>query len=262
MTLKLKKLKLVPIFPSVLTLANLLCGFGALYYIMRAEFLSACWLVFIAMVFDMLDGKIARYAKSSSSFGIQLDSLADVISFGLVPAFLLLKLAIIITPDIHPRFVWVVSAFYLVCATLRLAQFNIRATTREEDHQYFYGLPTPGAAGVIISLTILYLHYKNFDIIILALPFVSIIISMLMVSKFRYVHFMNRFSKDKPFIRLVEVILAGLFIIYFQEIAISVVFLIFALSGPFNQLRIKIFSSRKIAATIEDHSGSRNSNNV
>ena len=160
---KLKKLRGVEVLPSLLTLGNLLSGFGALYYIMKVDYGTAAWLIFLAMAFDMLDGKIARYTKSSSNFGIQLDSLADIISFGLTPAFLILKL-ITTSSNIPIRCIWIVSAIYLVCATLRLARFNTETSTNDEDHQYFFGLPTPGAAGVLASLVILHKEYKTWHL--------------------------------------------------------------------------------------------------
>jgi CDP-diacylglycerol--serine O-phosphatidyltransferase len=232
MKVKLKKLKVVPILPSLLTLGNLLSGFGALYYLMKFDYTMAAWMIFIAMAFDMLDGKVARFTNSSSQFGVHLDSLADVISFGLTPAFLTLKLVITSTTVHFPiRLIWAIAAFYLVCATLRLARFNTETTTKEEDHQFFFGLPTPGAAAVIASLVILYGHLQDNGIIsalpfiISALPFILVLISALMVSRLRYTHFLNKFMEARPLTRLVEIILIGFFMLQWFDITLSVIFL-------------------------------------
>jgi CDP-diacylglycerol--serine O-phosphatidyltransferase len=248
MKVKLKKLKVVPILPSLLTIGNLLAGFGALYYLMKLDYSTAAWMIFVAMAFDMLDGKMARITNSTSQFGVHLDSLADVISFGLVPAFLALKLVINSTAIHFPiRPVWAMAAFYLVCATLRLARFNTETTTKEEDHQFFFGLPTPGAAAVVASLVILYEHLQN-KIIISALPFILVLIAALMVSRFRYAHFMNRFLKARPLTKLVEIIVVSFFLLQWFEITLSVIFLLYALSGAASHFRQKIFARRTAAA--------------
>jgi CDP-diacylglycerol---serine O-phosphatidyltransferase len=254
MQTKLKKLKGVEILPSLLTLGNLLSGFGALYCIIKFEpdYEIAAWLIFLSMAFDMLDGKIARYTKSESNFGVQLDSLADLVSFGLTPSLLMLRLVSVYYKGIPIRFIWVVAAFYLVCAALRLARFNVETTIKEDDHQYFWGLPTPGAAGVLISLVILHNEYlAQTQIIILTLPFVTILLSFLMISRFRYVHFLNRFLRVRPFIKLVEIIVIMFLIIQYKEITISLIFLTYALIGPINHFRQKIFVRQKNASLVE-----------
>lgn len=257
MKVKFKKLKVVPILPSLLTVGNLLSGFGALYYLMKLDYTAASWMIFVAMAFDMLDGKMARFTNSTSQFGVHLDSLADVISFGLVPAFLAMKLVINSTVIHFPiRPIWAMAAFYLVCATLRLARFNTETTTKEEDHQFFSGLPTPGAAAVVASLVILHEHLQS-KIIISALPFILVLISALMISRFRYSHFMNRFLKARPLIKLVEIIVVGFFLLQWFEITLSVIFLLYALSGVTNHFRQKIFTRRTVTADFTELHGKK-----
>ena len=245
MKVKLKKLKVVPILPSLLTLGNLLSGFASLYYLMKLDYSTAAWMIFVAMAFDMLDGKMARFTNSTSQFGVHLDSLSDVISFGLVPAFLSLKLVITSTiiTYLPIRIIWAIAAFYLVCATLRLARFNTETTTKEEDHQFFFGLPTPGAAAVVASLVILYQHIQN-NIIISILPYIVLLLSVLMISRLRYTHFLNRFLKARPLTKLVEIILVVFFIIMGYEITLSVIFLLYALSRVASHFKQKIFAPR------------------
>ncbi|HLD35127.1 MAG TPA: CDP-diacylglycerol--serine O-phosphatidyltransferase [Planctomycetota bacterium] len=253
MKVKLKRLKVVPILPSLLTIGNLLSGFAALYYLMKFDYSTAAWMIFVAMAFDMLDGKMARFTNSTSQFGVHLDSLADVISFGLVPAFLTMKLVITSTviTYIPIRIIWAIAAFYLVCATLRLARFNTETTTKEEDHQFFFGLPTPGAAAVVASLVILHQHIQN-NIIISALPYIVLLTSVLMISRLRYTHFLNRFLKARPLTKLVEIILVVIFILLGYEITLSVIFLFYALSGVVSHFKQKIFARRMATAQLNE----------
>ena len=255
---KLKRLKGVEILPSLLTLGNLLSGFGALYYIMKAEsdYGTAAWLIFLAMAFDMLDGKIARYTKAVSNFGVQLDSLADLVSFGVTPALLMLKIVHTYHSNIPIRFVWVVAAFYVVCAALRLARFNVETTANEEEHQYFFGLPTPGAAALLASIVAVYTdpEYSKYKIgvIISVMPFLTIGLAGLMISRFRYAHFLNRFLRVRPFIKLVEIILfAFLISVFHLPITMSLIFLAYVLSGPINYFRQKIFFRQKVTTLVE-----------
>jgi len=252
MKVKLKKLKVVPILPSLLTIGNLLSGFASLYYLMKLDYSTAAWMIFVAMAFDMLDGKMARFTNSTSQFGVQLDSLADVISFGLVPAFLTMKLVINSNLTHLPiRIIWAIAAFYLVCATLRLARFNTETTTKEEDHQFFFGLPTPGAAAVVASLVILHQHIQD-NITISALPYIVLLISILMISRLRYTHFLNRFLKARPLTKLVEIILVVFFIMIEFQITLSVIFLLYALSGVVTHFKQKIFARRTATAELND----------
>lgn len=180
------------VYPSIVTLGNLFCGFLAIAYIAEGRIIPAAWLIFAGMVFDVLDGKVARLTKGSSDFGMQLDSLADMISFGVAPAFLA---KVYITQDPSPvasRLAWILCLSYVVCAALRLARFNVETDHDEASHQYFKGLATPAAAGVVSSLVLSDFfftqilpmqHYKVFLLVAVS------ILSILMVSEVRYVHF-------------------------------------------------------------------------
>jgi CDP-diacylglycerol--serine O-phosphatidyltransferase len=137
--------------PSLFTLANLFCGYGCVVYATRGDFDTAALLIGIAMVVDMLDGLIARLTNSQSAFGAELDSLADVVSFGLAPAILAF------TWGLWPlgRLGWGTGFIYVTAAALRLARFNIQATTAG-DKRYFAGMPSPAAASVIASTVYLW----------------------------------------------------------------------------------------------------------
>src|SRR5215472_8842607 len=116
--------------------------------------LSAC-LILAAMVFDALDGYAARLSKTASDFGGQLDSLCDAISFGAAPAFLLLRLGLDWEKPLVRQAVAMIAALYVVCAVLRLARFNLENSPDAASHKRFKGLPSPAAAGCVVSLAIL-----------------------------------------------------------------------------------------------------------
>jgi CDP-diacylglycerol--serine O-phosphatidyltransferase len=137
--------------PSMFTLANLFCGYGSVVYATRGDFDTAALLLGIAMVVDMLDGLIARLTNSQSAFGAELDSLADVVSFGLAPAILAFNWGL------WPlgRLGWATGFIYVTAAALRLARFNIQSATAG-DKRYFAGMPSPAAASVIASTVYLW----------------------------------------------------------------------------------------------------------
>ena len=144
----------VYLLPSLLTVANLFCGYAAVVYAASRGplgFETAALLLGIAMILDTLDGFIARLTKSTSAFGVQLDSLADVVSFGVAPAILAFLWGL------WPlgRIGWAVGFLYVTAAAMRLARFNIQANTIS-DKRYFAGMPSPAAAGVIASTVYLF----------------------------------------------------------------------------------------------------------
>src|SRR5687768_11698728 len=130
----------VYLLPSMFTLGNLFCGYACIVYAMRGEFAYAAPFIGFAMVLDMLDGRIARMTGTASDFGIELDSLADVVSFGMAPAILSFSWGL------QPlgRLGWAVGFLFVAAAALRLARFNIQAGS--QDKRYFVGMPSPAAA--------------------------------------------------------------------------------------------------------------------
>ena len=141
----------VYLLPSMFTVANLFCGYGCVVYATQRDFDTAAVLIGIAMVLDTLDGFVARLTKTSSAFGVQLDSIADVVSFGLAPAILAF------TWGLWPlkRLGWAAGFIYLTATAMRLARFNIQ-TAAVIDKRYFVGMPSPAAAGVIASTIYLF----------------------------------------------------------------------------------------------------------
>lgn len=171
----------VYLLPSLLTLGNLFCGYACVVYAMRADFETAALLIGVAMVLDTLDGFFARLTNSSSAFGVELDSLADVVSFGLAPA--ILAFAWGLWP--LQRLGWAVGFLYVTAAALRLARFNIQTNTIT-DKRYFVGLPSPSAAAVIAATVFFYpigLQERSQALPALAMVLVP---ALLMVSTVRF----------------------------------------------------------------------------
>lgn len=197
-----------PIVPTLLTLGNAVCGFAAIALVCNSAnaptaLLVAACLIYLAMVFDALDGTAARLMKQSGPFGAQLDSLCDVISFGVAPALLMVQFAL--RYDHSPFLLWPAAALYVVCTVLRLARFNVKATEDEHRPKSFCGLPSPAAAGTVASFPLLVSKPRPretdaptsfwdqigawLDGTVAAwLPLITVIVAFLMVSRLRYAH--------------------------------------------------------------------------
>jgi len=136
------------IVPNIVTTANMFCGFYSVVLSMQGEFTSAAWTIMAAAIFDALDGRIARLAKATSQFGVEYDSLSDLISFGMAPAILIYRW----TLEPYGRLGWLAGFLFLACAALRLARFN--CNTASVPKGFFQGLPSPAAAGMMANLVI------------------------------------------------------------------------------------------------------------
>jgi CDP-diacylglycerol--serine O-phosphatidyltransferase len=172
----------VSLLPSLFTLANLFCGWACVVHAMRGEIATAAPFIGVAVVLDMLDGRIARMTGTTSDFGVQLDSLADLISFGMAPAVLAFQWGLVPLG----RMGWAVGFMYLTAAALRLARFNIQTNT---DKRYFIGLPSPAAAG-LVAATVFYFPQGLQTKPIAWLGMVMLIVpALLMVSTIRFQSF-------------------------------------------------------------------------
>ena len=169
------------LLPSMFTVANLFCGYACVVFSTQSDFDTAAVFIGIAMVLDTLDGFVARLTKSSTAFGVQLDSLADVVSFGLAPAILAF------TWGLWPlkRLGWAAGFIFVTAAAMRLARFNIQ-TTAATDKRYFVGMPSPAAASVIASTV--YLYPYGLQEREAALPALAMVLvpAFLMVSTIRF----------------------------------------------------------------------------
>jgi len=259
-----QRLKYITILPSLITILNGVCGFAAIVLASKGAtahlgqfscLAMASYMILLAMIADMLDGRLARMSQSTSSFGGQLDSLCDIISFGVAPALIMLKILehkLAGFAHLNPalasflqRSVWLTAAAYISCAAIRLARFNVENEEDESAHMSFVGLPTPAAAGVIVSLIIFHqealpeLAAKNSQMyllcenaIIYTLPFVVLGLTVLMVSRIRYPHILNQYIKGKkPFAHLIRVLLFLGLIIWSRQAALVLIFCAFAAGG-------------------------------
>jgi CDP-diacylglycerol--serine O-phosphatidyltransferase len=136
------------IVPNIVTTANMFCGFYSVILSIKGEYVSAAWLILLAGIFDALDGRVARLAKATSQFGVEYDSLSDLISFGFAPSILFYQWAM----EGFGRLGWLAAFLYLACAALRLARFNCNTSVIPKS--YFQGLPSPMAAGMIATFVI------------------------------------------------------------------------------------------------------------
>lgn len=175
----------VYLLPSLFTLGNMFCGYACIVYSMRGEFATAAPFIGVAIVLDMLDGRIARMTGTTSQFGVEFDSMADIISFGMAPALMAF------TWGLQPlgRLGWAAGFIYVAAAAARLARFNIQAGS--QDKRYFVGMPSPAAASVPAATVFAYPW--GFQTSAEALPTLAIVIipALLMVSTIRFRSFKN-----------------------------------------------------------------------
>lgn len=254
------------VLPTMFTLGNLLCGFAAIFFASRPEgtpmplgwtpLTVAATFIFLGMVFDGLDGRIARLARATSELGEQLDSMADMVTFGVAPAFLVVQLVRIETPffseaahadDVFDRIGMVVALIYVACAALRLARFNIESAGDDiDDHMSFKGLPSPGAAGTVTSLVLLHEHFRaqigeptttaqSWPLWLSAWSMVAVafLAALAMVSRLRYVHLLNRYVRGRAKIETIaKVVIVGLLLLVHPQGALAGALVLYALSAP------------------------------
>ena len=221
------------ILPNLFTTGNLFCGFWAIVSVFQEKFEYAAYAIVLASVFDALDGKVARLSGAMSKFGVQYDSLADLISFGVAPALLAFTWAL--RP--YGRFGWLAAFLFVVCGALRLARFNVQSSSGEV--KYFKGLPIPAAA-IMIALTILlYLRLIETDLVKDIVILVMIyILAFLMVSNIRYFSFKELdLAKRKPFSLFIFLILSMIVIIMEPTVVLFGFILTYVFSGPVNMVR-------------------------
>jgi CDP-diacylglycerol--serine O-phosphatidyltransferase len=267
-----RAVKKIAILPTLLTLGNAVCGFAAIVFASKIDGLTPpehVWyylmvsasLIFGAMVFDALDGYVARLAKTASEFGGQLDSLCDAISFGAAPAFLLMRLG-------HQdwtgnklvlKIYAIVATLYMVCAILRLARFNVENTPDPSSHKRFKGLPSPAAAGCIASLAILradpfdgWTYLSNdaaWAFVRFWAPLGGLVAALLMVSRWSYPHLTKQLLRGRrPFRHLVQVLLVFFAIALAPELTLFLLFWGYALNGPVRYFLVRRPQSISVAA--------------
>tara|TARA_B100000315_G_scaffold130524_1_gene120126 strand:- start:7908 stop:8687 length:780 start_codon:yes stop_codon:yes gene_type:complete len=237
---KTKFKKGIFIIPSLLTIFNVFCGFYAIVAAINGRFYEAAVAIIIAGFFDILDGRVARLMNSSSEFGVQLDSLADIISFGLAPSILIYMW--VLKP--FGRLGWMAAFLFVLCGVLRLARFNIQ--TQLAKSNYFIGLPTPAAAGFIATTVIvtreIFSIEKLHPLVIVGGVY---LLAFLMVSTIKYRNFKNLDLRDKkPFRIFLFSVLSIYIIAAIPQVALFLMAVVYLLSGPFERVfASKIFKS-------------------
>ena len=273
----MRRIRTVAIFPTLLTLANLICGFFALVVASRIDapterfdkspitaeidihqiprvpwiidrtdptqnIVLCGWLIVLGMLFDALDGRVARLANQTSDFGAQLDSLSDLVTFGAAPAFLMVKMCPSFSYE-HRNWVWIIATIYVSCAALRLARFNVE-TTEEDDHGWFSGLPTPAAAAAIAGFALVFYTLRSAgtdsqriftvdELVQWVLPIYAVCVSLLMVSRIPYPHLANQLVRgQRSFAHLVALIFGVLPVLLFPGYAIPILAATFVLAPP------------------------------
>jgi CDP-diacylglycerol--serine O-phosphatidyltransferase len=280
-----RRLRSIAFLPSLFTLANLFCGFAAIHFGLQAmeafgegvpaaqnltgnstlldrmlpSFLSVgAGLILIGMVFDLFDGLLARMTRTTTNFGGQLDSLADVVTCGVAPAVLLIVLMMQelhrepfsispVSEHLMGRLIWVSAGVYLACAAVRLARFNVEHADVGYDHQRFRGLPSPGAAGIIAAFLIFQEQAREYgvrlpgDIVMRAMPsgfvayaapLLALAVSLLMVSRIPYGKITALLRGRRPFGQLVLVILLFAVFWSFKTLFVLLFAAGYVLSGP------------------------------
>ena len=219
------------ILPTLFTVGNLICGYLSIWCSIRGTFETAAVLIIAAGILDGLDGRVARLTHSTSKFGEEYDSLADLVSFGVAPAVLAYSWGL---SDFH-RLGWMASFLFVVCGSMRLARFNIQ--THVADKRYFVGLPIPAAAGSIATIVLatperLVSRYWMGGLLVL-----TIILSYLMISTIRYRSFKDVDMKRRRPAWILPAIALFFAVVAFQPVlALAVLSLVFVLSGPVGKL--------------------------
>ncbi len=215
------------VLPTLFTVGNLFCGYLSIWASIRGTFESAAALVIVAAVLDALDGRIARLTNSTSDFGEEYDSLADLVSFGVAPAVLAYSWGL---ADFG-RVGWMASFLFVVCGSMRLARFNIQ--TKITDKRYFVGLPIPAAAATIVTLVLATPDRLVDRVWMSGLLVLTVVVSYLMISTIRYRSFKDLDLKRRRPAWILPLIAAVFVVIGFApKIALLTLALAFAGSGP------------------------------
>ncbi len=224
----LKRRRGIYLLPNLFTTANLFAGFYAIIAAIGARYEAAAVAIFVAMILDSLDGRVARLTNTQSDFGAEYDSMSDMVSFGIAPALVIYVWGL----SQLGKLGWLAAFIYSAGAALRLARFNTQI--KSADKRYFQGLPSPAAAAIIAGMVWVGNSYnmQGSSLMIPAL-ILTVLAGMLMVSNIRYHSFKNLDLKGKvPFVAMLIVVLVFVFISIDPPQVLFAIFLLYALSGP------------------------------
>jgi len=224
--------RLIYILPNLFTAASIFTGVLSVVEASQSRYESAAWLIFLSLILDGLDGRVARITQTTSRFGMEFDSLADIIAFGMAPAMLLyFQLGLS-----HGRFGILVSALYVIFGAIRLARFNV--TNAQHDPSVFIGLPIPTAAVFIASWSLLLGKEAALALQTLLL-ILSLAVALLMVSNIRYPSF-KKIDLDRPLMlkTLVLLTLVASTLYLFPAEGLGLIILAYILYGPIRSIRL------------------------
>jgi CDP-diacylglycerol--serine O-phosphatidyltransferase len=232
--------------PSLFTLGNMACGFYALLSSVRGEFVSSATAIIAGMVFDALDGRVARLVHGESSFGVEFDSMADFLSFGVAPAHMMYAF---ILKD-YGAWGYPMAFLYALCGGLRLARFNAMAHDGQGSKTHFSGLPIPGGAGFLASFVLLYqiveegrpagtwqFLMNQVPLLYGLAPAMVVVIALLMVSTIPYPAFKQPgVLRPKTLTRILALLSIGFLVFYYPLMVLFIVFFFYVLLGPVSWL--------------------------
>ncbi len=236
------------ILPNLVTSASLFAGFYSLIATYSGQFRKGAIAIIFAVVCDGLDGRIARATKTTSKFGVEYDSLVDLVSFGVAPGFLVYAWAL--SP--FGRFGWLAAFLYVVCGALRLARFNVQVSSVEKSR--FNGLPIPAAATLIASMILLFNFFGGMGTYRhVAVVLAIYILAFLMISNIKYQSFkdLERIRK-RPFNTLVAFILLIILLLAEPEVMIFVCAMVYIASGPVAYLLSVLVSKEAMEGVAEE----------
>ncbi|MDD5070096.1 MAG: CDP-diacylglycerol--serine O-phosphatidyltransferase [Candidatus Omnitrophica bacterium] len=209
---------------NLITVGNLFCGSQAIFFAISGKVEQAAYLIFYAMIFDFLDGKVARMTNTVSELGAQLDSLADMVSFGVAPAVIFYA----VYNDVFGIFCWIFPFIFISCGMFRLARYNVCSKHRSVD--CFYGLAIPAAAGLIVSALVLY-SFEIEGLLVFFIPLLMLITALLMISEIPYTNFRKVGLRKRLFIILAALVFVFTVIVNHFYAVIFWCFVLYALSG-------------------------------
>lgn len=239
------------LLPNLFTTAALFCGFYAIVSSINGQFETAAIAIFVAMVLDGVDGRVARLTNTESDFGAEYDSLADMVSFGLAPALIVY----LWTLSNLGKMGWLVSFVYVACAALRLARFNTQAS--HSDKRYFQGLASPSAAAVVAGLIWngeLIKEYISLPALQTVALVTTLLAGLLMVSNVRYHSFKGVSWRSKvPFVTILMFVFVLVFVSAEPALVLFIIFLGYAVSGPV--LTIILLRRHRAERALHKHKG-------
>jgi CDP-diacylglycerol--serine O-phosphatidyltransferase len=219
----------VYILPSLFTVSNIFCGYYAIISTMHAHYDNAAEAIGIAIILDMLDGKIARLTNSTSGFGLQLDSLADVISFGIAPSILIFFWSL---QNVDFRLGWVAAFTFTICGAMRLARFNVQAG----HFKHFVGMPIPAGGGTIAAIVYFFKDPVENPFGSGFLVGIVFLLAFLMISTFKYNSLKGLTLGKKSHFMILGIALGMALIYTYSRYALLAIAAGYAVSGPLSRL--------------------------